>query len=454
MKKTVLLFLFYAQFVFSQNTIRFDFDYAQFKYDSTSNYLEIYYSFIPADFKLVKDDSGLKIKAKMHIQIQNNNTDELIVNKDWGFSQPVKDSAEYRNGKALLGVIGFNLKRGAYNLDISVEDLVNAKSRKDYSERIEVNPLHRTKFAISDIELASRIINENGNKNSIFYKNTLEVFPNPSIIYSEKAPILFYYSELYNLQRYAGVKITLNKKLFNSKNNLVYESSKEISTARESIVEAGIVNLSKYPTDTYTFVLKLNEGNSNNFTSSSKKFFLVNPGVKVVQTNLASADYMSSEFGVLGVEECDDLFEKSKYLAQGFERDEYKKLDSLNTKREFLFKFWKKRDDSPETQLNEFKRLYLSRIETANARYRTMSAPGYKTDRGRVLVLYGEPDEIDRYPNETNTKPYEIWSYNNIEGGVTFVFGDFSGYNYYELIHSTKRGELQDPNWMYRISAN
>jgi len=58
------------------------------------------------------------------------------------------------------------------------------------------------------------------------------------------------------------------------------------------------------------------------------------------------------------------------------------------------------------------------------------------------------------YPNETNMKPYEIWYYNRIEGGVLFIFGDLTGYNDYELLSSTKRGEIRDDNWQRRITTN
>jgi len=170
--------------------------------------------------------------------------------------------------------------------------------------------------------------------------------------------------------------------------------------------------------------------------------------------NLSKSDYMSSEFGVLQMEECDDLFEKSTALATNTEKNGYRKLDSLNQKREFLYNFWKRRDTTPETEENEFKKLYLERIQIANQRYSTFNTPGFKTDRGRVYLQYGDPDEIERHPNETNSKPYETWTYRNIEGGVIFIFADLMGFNYYELIHSTKRGELQDPNWRNRIRAN
>ena len=59
-----------------------------------------------------------------------------------------------------------------------------------------------------------------------------------------------------------------------------------------------------------------------------------------------------------------------------------------------------------------------------------MSKIGWKTDRGRVLILYGEPNEIERFPNQMDKKPYEIWHYDDVEGGVIFVFADLSGFSF------------------------
>lgn len=449
----IILFIFSIN-IFAQKELSFDFDYAQFQYDSTSNYLEIYYSIYPSYLKMIKQDGKDLVKAKMHIQIQNVNTDELVVNKDWGLSQPFKDSSDYKSNQTLLGTVGFYIKGGNYVLDINVEDVFNKKNKKSFTEKIDITPFSTKSFSISNIELATRIVNSNVNKNSIFYKNTLEVYPNPSIVYSENYPVLFYYAELYNLQNSENQKITLSKKLYSSNNSLLYENSKDIHTTQKSIVDAGTINLKKYPTDTYTLILKLTNENTHKYVTTSKKFFLINSKVASAPMNLSKSDYMSSEFGVLQMEECDDLFEKSTALATNTEKNGYRKLDSLNQKREFLYNFWKRRDTTPETEENEFKKLYLERIQIANQRYSTFNTPGFKTDRGRVYLQYGDPDEIERHPNETNSKPYETWTYRNIEGGVIFIFADLMGFNYYELIHSTKRGELQDPNWRNRIRAN
>jgi hypothetical protein len=68
-------------------------------------------------------------------------------------------------------------------------------------------------------------------------------------------------------------------------------------------------------------------------------------------------------------------------------------------------------------------------------------------NRGRVLLLYGEPEEIERFPSSNEARAYLIWHFFEIEGGVEFVFVDLKNSGDMELVHSTARNELQDPAW-------
>jgi len=152
-------------------------------------------------------------------------------------------------------------------------------------------------------------------------------------------------------------------------------------------------------------------------------------------------------------EEIDDLFNKSKYVATNPEIDKYKALSTEEAKREFIYNFWKSRDENSSDDRNESYLNYTKRVSESDNKFSAMGKPGWKTDRGRVFIIYGEPSEIERHPNETGTRPYEIWKYENLEGGVYFVFGDLTGFNDYQLIHSTKRGELRDDYWQRRIAV-
>jgi GWxTD domain-containing protein len=208
----------------------------------------------------------------------------------------------------------------------------------------------------------------------------------------------------------------------------------------------------KLPTDTYTLSLSLIDSSANYGVSSSKKFFVYNPSVEYVDTfKTQSSNIVAGMFGVMSEEELDDFFAKSRYIASVPEIEQYETLTTENAKREFLTNFWKARDEDPSDDMNLYLKNYLRKIKESNITYKALSKEGWKTDRGRVYLVYGQPSEVDRYPNQTQSRPHEIWYYHEIEGGVEFVFGDLTGFSDYTLLHSTKRGELQDPGWERRI---
>jgi GWxTD domain-containing protein len=143
--------------------------------------------------------------------------------------------------------------------------------------------------------------------------------------------------------------------------------------------------------------------------------------------------------------ELDKEFESARYIAASEERKIYGSLQREG-KTEFLIKFWQKRDLSPETPHNEFREDYLARVRSANESFSGFRE-GWKTDMGRVLLIYGRPDEIERFPSSNESRSYQIWHYFEIEGGVDFVFVDLKSGGEMELVHSTARNELQDPTW-------
>jgi len=275
----------------------------------------------------------------------------------------------------------------------------------------------------------------------------------PTAIFGEGQPVLFYYTELYNLSKGdAGNDLKLEQIVFNSRGVLVSTSSKKINRKIDSRVEVGKVLVHKMPTDTYTLVLNLIDSVANYGVSSRKKFFVYNPSVVSVDTFFQqTTSTLGTMFGAMSDEELDDLFSKSRYLATPNETNQYSKLSNEEGKREFLHQFWETRDNNPNDYRNEFFLSYLKRIDESNLRYHALGREGWETDRGRVYLMYGDPNEIERYPNETETRPYEIWSYHELEGGVYFIFADITGFSDYQLVHSTKRGELRDDNWQRRI---
>ena len=129
------------------------------------------------------------------------------------------------------------------------------------------------------------------------------------------------------------------------------------------------------------------------------------------------------------------------------EKAAFKSLQNDEERDQFVEAFWWRRDPTPDTYENEFKVEHYRRIVYANDHF-AAQGPGWKSDRGRIYIVYGPPDDNDRHPNESELRPYEVWTYNDIQGGVIFAFVQRSSTGDYELVHSTHRNELHDDNWM------
>jgi GWxTD domain-containing protein len=122
------------------------------------------------------------------------------------------------------------------------------------------------------------------------------------------------------------------------------------------------------------------------------------------------------------------LDEDVAYIISSEERAAFQNLTTDAERERFIEQFWQRRDPSPGTVVNEFKEEYYRRIGYANQRFRA-AIPGWKTDRGRIYIMYGPPDEIDSHPSGGSYQrpasegggvalmyPFEDWRYRYIEG--------------------------------------
>ena len=100
-------------------------------------------------------------------------------------------------------------------------------------------------------------------------------------------------------------------------------------------------------------------------------------------------------------------------------------------------------------RLDEFREMY-KRAQTfySSAAFRN----GWKTDRGQALLRFGQPTQVEQFIQSIDAKPYEIWFYQHIQGGVYFYFVDWQLQQNHRLVHSTMIGQVREPNW-YNLYA-
>src|SRR5882672_1863611 len=86
------------------------------------------------------------------------------------------------------------------------------------------------------------------------------------------------------------------------------------------------------------------------------------------------------------------------YIITDEERKAFKKLETDDERERFIEEFWRRRDPDPDTDENEFREEYYERVAYANEHYAS-GIPGWKTDRGRIYITWGKPDEVESHPS-------------------------------------------------------
>ncbi|HEY7404425.1 MAG TPA: GWxTD domain-containing protein [Candidatus Angelobacter sp.] len=157
------------------------------------------------------------------------------------------------------------------------------------------------------------------------------------------------------------------------------------------------------------------------------------------------------------------LDEDVRWIITDEELSAFKKLTTNAERDQFIEAFWQRRDPTPDTAENEYKEEHYRRIAYANEHY-AAGMPGWRTDRGRIYIMYGPPTSIDAHPmggpyqrpaeeggGQTSTFPFEVWRYRYLEGigqEIEIEFVDDCGCGAYEMTldRSRKDALLHVPN--------
>ena len=205
----------------------------------------------------------------------------------------------------------------------------------------------------------------------------------------------------------------------------------------------GIVDLAGLPPGQYRFEVTATSPDSQ--VSRSASF-----GMTGFETMVQAAAVIESNEWPSNLPETqlDSAYEPLIYLMTADEQGVYSSL-SVEGKRKWLRQFWGRRDPSPGTVRNEERERFYASITEADRRFREGGAsaiPGWRTDRGRIFIKYGSPDEVLERHVQTGVSPYEIWKYTR-NRSLKYVFMDLTRFGNYKLIYTDDRREPSRPDW-------
>ncbi len=451
-----------AQETIKPEQFKFAVEYNRFRFSDSLAYFEFSASFFRDMIQYIPD--GNKYRGEFLVNAEIIKGDSVHARKQWKNINTADSLGDIRNSQLLFCLNYFVLEKGNYKFKIKIED-PNSSGQATFERPIEITDYSKSDLQISDIQFATSI--QRDTSKDLYVKNGYRISPNPSALFGIGLPILYSYAEVYNLAKStsdSGSKYTVSYKILDSDGQTVKSvAEKERIKPGVSSVEVNGVNVVVLVSGAYTLVLEVVDSETGQKAMAQRRFYVYREGdfaeggakftkqEEVARPGSPGLD--ADRYNIMPEKELDQEFEWGRYISSKEERDTYKKL-SLEGKRQYLKEFWAKRDQTPASPDNEFKRDYLSRVNAANTAFKGTFREGWRTDRGRTLLVYGKPDETERFPFSSEQRAYEVWHFFSIQGGVDFIFVDKREMGDYELVHSTARGELYDADWERWLNPN
>jgi len=380
----------------------FYFDYSSFRGNEGNSILEFYYQISNNTLIFTKTEDGYSSKYELAVSFTDKKTDKLVEYKTWEEVLSVKNYSETTlRSEYWINQMNFSIPSGEYKMKVVLTDL-ESDHKNEFSRDIVVKEYERgEKIRISDIELVSSKLEKNVNKR--FSKGTnLNLVPNSTNVYGDLLPKLLLYYELYGLpyETDKDKKLSVEYRILNYKNEIILSFFEDIEYDSESTSQFAAIPLADINEGKYYLNVRVRSDKSEKFISTEKRFFI------------------KRSFGPVG-----DDFEKSiEYLRYIASDEELNKIKSAkdDKKKKLWLEFWEKKDPTKNTQKNEMMEEYYRRIRYANKEYSHIKE-GWLTDRGRIYILLGRPDEIAKnYLYGANQEDYRGSGFNDQIVGRNF----------------------------------
>ena len=426
--------------------VRLYLDFARFRYDESNTYLEIYYLL----YDLNTGASTENVDVWLEFSLLDTKKEEALARENLKVTldrqAAVTGGFETVKGSLIKTV----LPDGDYQIKmVRMADGENSQKLDSLMREFSTGSFANEKITLSDLELCSNIKTNSKNVNDLFYKNTMEVFPNPTHMYGPQTPQLYYYIEAYNVQaKDPSNVVDVEIAIADTEGKIRAQKQYKRQRSYESLVEFGTFDVSKFENGLYTIIFAVVDSVEEYSVYRRSNFMVMDPAEMQRNENDLMAMFAQSDYFNMPEQDVDVKFDQITYITQQRQAGVYNSLTDVEAKRLFMFKFWREKEKEKDGLQDE----YYERVSYANenysfARSKTSGANGWKTDRGRVYILYGEPDRVISKPNTVQRRPYEQWQYHELQGGGLFLFVDESGYGDFQLRSSTIRGELYDPTW-------
>lgn len=450
MKKFLVLFFISTFYISSVlGSVQAYFSYTTFNTPTSGPYIETHLSIMGNTALFVKNEIG-KFQASLEVTMIFKQNDSIVEFRKFNLLSPEIDDT-IQSKPNFIDLHRIPLPNGRYNFELTISDNINDSFT--HNGTIDIN-YDNSNISFSDIEMIESY-SETSEPN-ILTKCGFDMIPYFSDFYPQNINKLIFYAELYNSDKVLKddeFLIRYYLEDYNSKTILKeYNRFQKKKSASVNVI-FGEFSIKKLYSGNYNLVIEAR--NKKNELLQNQKFFFFrsNPKPEVIADKIPSNNNLIGTF-VQNYASIDSLAEHIDYLYPISDVRELTyaqnqiKSRNLESMQQFFYSFWGKRSSlEPKKEWEK----YYKKVLAVNKEYRCRGKKGYQTDRGRVYLQYGLPNDITKNEFNDSGYPYEIWHYYKCLDGqtnktFTFYNPTVAGNNLI-LLHSNAKGEISNPNW-------
>ena len=372
--------------------------------------LEVYYKVFNYGFVFEEKDGVWDASYEVLITVDTDNDVQIDrYERDRSITveseRKAKSTIDFRSSMA-----SFVLPEGKYLITCHVVDR-NAEDRSTSVQfEVEVSDFDEKGPVLSSI-LFAQAVQKAPEEENVFKRGNLLVVPSVSRTYgSETGDRLLYYVEIYRGSKDIE-NVVVETRIRQYGGQMVYRDT--LTSVLDDPIERQLreISLTEFRPARYEMEISL-LGRRNKFYNKIRQDFTVTWSDEA----LIKHDFKTA-------------LSQLELIAEGGELDSLKAAETTEARQKAYDAFWRRNDPTPGTPQNEAKEEFYRRVSYANRQFSILRREGWRTDRGRIYIEYGHPDQIDDVPMAPDYPPYQIWHYYT-EGRYrrfTFIDENFDG---------------------------
>ncbi len=430
-------------------------NFAVFNSPTEGPYVETYFLIPGSELAFVRNASNL-LEAQVEVTLMFKQGEDIVAFDKYILVSETVATPEEKMSLNLVDLKRMSLPNGEYELELLFKDVHNAENVGSFVQAMKVD-IPKEEIVISDIMLLEDF--KTTEEENVYSKSGYDLIPDVLHYFPTERNQLAFYAEIYQTDAVLGADqgylatFSVRKKGDERLIKRLHKFKKQ--SANPVNVLMAEFNIEELPSGNFEVVVEVRNKKNELLKQQSRSFFCNRPKEELDIEAIKKIDIRETFVANLKGEELVNHIGSLGPIASKKAKQYIKNLQGSGNEtlmQQFVYNFWVERNAAdPETDFED----YQTVVASVDKLYGSKINEGYETDRGRVFLQYGPPNDRREATNEPGAYPYEIWQYYNVpanQGLMTFVFfnPNFAD-NDYELIHSDVRGELQNPRWRLQV---